>query len=124
MQLVEIWTIGGKDSESFVIIRPLYKDVNGATGYVINGDYKVIRHKKSNKLTILNVPSNNIVDGKLGKRTYKNEVHTSFYLGDIEHRGNYNETIQKYEDTRKVKGRNLIKVKKPEKFVESDEPCF
>lgn len=50
MSLVEIWTIGGLDSSSFVIIEPYYDGDERANGYVINGHYDVIRKKEINKL--------------------------------------------------------------------------
>ena len=122
MRLVEIWTIGGKDSSSFVLIDPYYtRDVTsengweehkGTDGLVINGNYHVARDKEYNILKIFGAPR--------GDRCQE-----SHYLGDVEYDGDYNETIQSYEDTRKVVGQHLIKVENPkDKEPWSDEPAF
>jgi hypothetical protein len=112
MSLVEIWTIGGLDSSSFVIIEPYYGGDEEANGYVINGHYDVIRKKEINKLKIIGAPG--------GSR-----YHEAHYLGDVMHKGDYNQTICDYLDTRKVVGHNLIKVEKPkDKEPWTDEPAF
>ena len=124
MRLVEIWTIGGLDSSSFVLITPHYtKDSiaengwqlhKGTDGLVINGQYYVARDKEYNILKIFGAPRGD-------------KDHESHYLGDVEFNGDYNKTIQEYEDTRKVVGQHLIKVVKPEekkKDYWADEPPF
>jgi hypothetical protein len=124
MRLVEIWALGNKDSSAHLLIEPhsirdntaengwqTHKNTNG---YVINGCYYVARDKEYNILRIFGAPS--------GDRD-----HAAYYLGDVEYNGDYNETIQEYEDTRKVVGQNLIKVKISEakkKDSWSDEPAF
>ena len=108
MRLVEIWTIGGLDSDSFILIDPYYGDIRN--GNVINGNYEVYRNKEKNILTIF-APGG----------AFDSPSH---YLGDVAYKGDYNKTIGDYEDTRKVVGQNLIKVKKPEKESWSDEPSF
>lgn len=124
MHLVEIWRYGLEDSQSFVIINPHYTKNStaengwqlhkGTNGWVINGHYYVARDKEYNILKVFGAPSGDC-------------EHTAYYLGDIEYDGDYNKTIQTYEDTRKVIGQHLIKVMKPEeKKKESwiDEPAF
>ena len=124
MRLVEIWRYGLEDSNSFVLIEPRsirdsidengWQVHKGTDGWVINGHYYVARDKEYNILKIFGAPG-----GDFGKPSY--------YLGDVEFNGDYNKTIQEYEDTRKVIGQNLIKVKIPvenKKDSWSDEPAF
>ena len=124
MRLVEIWRYGLEDSSSFVLIDPHsirdstaengWQTHKNTDGYVINGCYYVARDKEYNIIKVFGAPSGDC-------------EHQAYYLGDVEFNGDYNETIQEYEDTHKVVGQNLIKIEKPkEKKKDSwdDEPAF
>lgn len=96
--LVEIWSIGSKDSESYVLLTPHdSKD----SWWVINGDYELVTNKKKHQVYI----------------PYTEEYHKAYYLGDVEYKGDYNETICKYIKNKKIVSRNKVKYKAPKKDV-------
>jgi hypothetical protein len=130
MKLVELWVIGGIDSDNYLILTPS-SDVEYR---VLNGEYDVIPDKDNNKITII-----------MGRERctfgYPNETHEAHYLGDIKwistnddwdrdcaKRG-YNLTIRAYEETKEIVGKNLIpklakRVITKEEEWEEEEPAF
>jgi hypothetical protein len=99
--LVEIWSIGDRGSENYVIITPLVSETN--KWYVINGEYEVTPNKREHKMIVYIRPT------PFHKGTQA--AYTSYYLGDVEHNGDYNDTINRYQETKKVVSRNKVKLK-------------
>lgn len=128
MKLVELWTIGGINSDSYVILEPS-TDVEYR---VINGEYDVIPDKDNNKMVI-------IMGREWCTSGMPNETHEAHYLGDVKwipgdndwdrdcSKRGYNLTINAYIATKEIVGKNLIPRGEkyvPVKYEEDDEVPF
>lgn len=82
--IVEIWTVGPEDSQSYVLI----KSTKNGESIVINGNYNVKPNKEESEMFIY--PTG--------------RTHESHYMGDLEYLGNYIETIEKYRETKQIIG--------------------
>jgi predicted nucleotidyltransferase len=89
--LTELWTIGDKNSDSFVLLIPNHD----GWWRVINGDYRVKRYKRESRL---------LVETPWG--IDKNESH---YIGDVKFESDYNVVIDNYRNSKQTLSRNKVR---------------
>lgn len=110
MKIVELWTVGPKDSDSFVLLDSEFDNEY----FVINGGYVVIPNKEKSEVVVVGSP-------------FDDNIHESHYLGDVELiDGDYNQTIETYRETKSIVGLNIVKkeIKKQRPKTLDDEIPF
>jgi hypothetical protein len=100
--LVEVW---GHNNKAQILVEPTYD----CDGWVINGEYTIKRDKEKNEIYVYATK----------------QTHSATYFGDVEYTGDYNETMNLFDETGKIVGKNLIPVNpKPVETFWGDEPPF